>query len=32
MTEKSMSKFHQYLAENDLKDVHFQKVFSFWHN
>ena len=26
MAEKSMSKFSQYLAANDLKDVYFQKV------
>ena len=29
MAEKSMSKFPQYLAANDLKDVYFQEVFDF---
>ena len=29
MAEKSFSKFPQYLASNDLKDVYFQKVFNF---
>ena len=29
MAEKSMIKFPQYLAANDLKDVYFQKVFDF---
>ena len=29
MAEKSMSKFHQYLAANILKDVYFQEVFDF---
>ena len=27
MAEKSMSKFPQYLAANDLKDFYFQEVF-----
>ena len=31
MVEKSMSKFPQYLAANDLKDVYFQEVFIFLH-
>ena len=29
MAEKSMSKFSQCLAANDLKDVYFQEVFDF---
>ena len=29
MAEKSISKFPQYLAANDLKDVYFQEVFDF---
>ena len=29
MAEKSMSKFPQYFAANDLMDVYFQKVFDF---
>ena len=29
MAEKSMSKFPQYLAANDLKNVYFQEVFDF---
>ena len=31
MAEKSMSKFSQYLAANNLKDLYFQQVFYFWH-
>ena len=29
MAEKSKTKFSQYLAANDLKDVYFQEVFDF---
>ena len=29
MVEKSMSKFLQYLAANDLKDAYFQEIFDF---
>ena len=29
MAEKSISKFPQYFAANDLKDVYFQEVFYF---
>ena len=29
MAEKSMSKFSQYSAANNLKDVYFQEVFDF---
>ena len=29
MAEKSMSKFFEYLAKKDLKDVYFQEVFDF---